>query len=204
MAFAANTMSSFAGSSSDLAAAETALKNRDIPYAYLRLRKAWLSSKSNNLNDDEHKRIKDCLISVYQADGRELDALNLREGRTNVTELDSLFKLREQQDNVEQYSVELGSDGKLVFQLNNLDWVGEPTCGNIKMTANEALVHNAQADAIRQTWKKKLPLVFEPKSIHYSELLKLSQPLKNGQKRPSTGFDLSPFVPKDLPRTNDL
>lgn len=188
---------------------ERAIKIGDSSYAFYKLRKAWLAVPDKDFNAKPYTRIREALADAFALDKdsglSQKEAARLRGDTVAMTEVDQLFKRREFNSTGDDYSVELRKDGALVFDARGLDSTeGEPVCGNVHVTRSQAEEMRKTAIRIRRQTKAKMPIIYLQSSPKYEELLSLCQPIKPGERKEKTGFDFSPFVPKNLPRTPDI
>ncbi len=191
-----------------LKTAKTAIEKNDTSYAFYKLRKAWLAVPEKGLEAEPYKEIATALADAFDQEGEPgpaREAKRIRDGSYSLEKIDRRFRQREFNSSGDDYSVELRNNGALAFEAKGLDSMdGEGVCAHIKVSPENAEEMRKAAIRARLEWKKKMPLMFTPDSTKYQELLSLCQPIKPGEKKEHTGFDLSPFVPKNLPRTPDI
>lgn len=191
-----------------LSEAEASLRYNDASYAFYKLRKAWLAVPSKDLEAAPYQKIRMALADAYEAAADEKpghDAIRIRSGDLDNDRIDCMFRQREFNSSGEGYSVYLTKDRVIEFTARGLDSTeGEGVCVRVKLTPLQAEQLRQQAIQIRQKWKRKMPIRFAPGSRYYEELLELCQPIKPGERKEMTGFDVSPFMPMDVPRIPDI
>lgn len=200
--------------------AREASKNGDVHYALYKLRKAWFAIPDKNLNSEPHAHVKSALIEVMKLHkSRYVQSESKRMQQYSMEEIDSMLKQREFNASGDQYNVEMQKDGTLLFSMNGLDrpFSGEPICLNYVRNLTDEERPKFHADVKRravqlqkshESWqaemRSRMPIIYKPESPKYIELLSLCQPIQPGEKKQKTGFDVSPFLPSDLPRTPDI
>ena len=191
-----------------LSEAEDGLKHSDASYAFYKLRKAWLAVPSKDLGAPPYHKISMALADAFEAAADEKpgrDAIRIRSGDLDNDRIDCMFRQREFNSSGEDYSVYLTKDRVIEFTARGLDSTeGEGVCTWVKITPLQAEELRQHAIRIRQKWKKKMPIRFAPGSRYYEELLELCQPINPGERKEKTGFDVSPFMPLDVPRIPDI
>lgn len=191
-----------------LSEAEDGLKHNDASYAFYKLRKAWLAVPSKDLEAAPYQKIRMALADAYEVAADEKpghDAIRIRSGDLDNDRIDCMFRQREFNSSGEDYSVYLTKDRVIEFTARGLDSIeGEGVCVRVKLTPLQAEQLRQQAIQIRQNWKRKMPIRFAPGSRYYEELLELCQPINPGERKEKTGFDVSPFMPLDVPRIPDI
>lgn len=191
-----------------LSEAEASLRYNDASYAFYKLRKAWLAVPSKDLGAPPYQKITMVLADAFEAAADEKpgrDAIRIRSGDLDNDRIDRMFRQREFNSSGENYSVYLTKDRVIEFTARGLDSIeGEGVCVRVKLTPLQAEQMRQQAIQIRQNWKRKMPIRFAPGSRYYEELLELCQPIKPGKRKEKTGFDVSPFMPMDVPRIPDI
>ena len=190
--------------------ARKALQEKEISYAFFRLRKSWFAVPDKNFDARPYQEIRSALLDVIAVSSIRNEGPRLRSPQFTMEQLDERFRRREFNSPTDEFSVELRSDGSLAFFLRWLDksYPGEYACGTFlsslskdelarwKAEAPQRRRNGEESYAKRQSMlKAKMPIVYNPDSPRYQELLALCSPIKPGERKEIVGFDFSPYVP---------
>lgn len=192
--------------------AQSAEREGDIPYALYKLRQAWFALANQDLNSEAHSKVKSAMVEVLkQHSSRYVRNQAKRiQDEYSAEQINSLLKQREFNSSNYEYNIEMLNDGSLSLSLNGLEEPsnGMPVCQNYlgKLTSDERaqfdrelknknLAYIEANDARKKVLRGKMPIIVKPGSQKYDDLLFLCQPIKPGEKRQKTNFDVSGFVP---------
>lgn len=184
----------------------------DASFAIYKMRRAWESVPDKNFSAKPYKNIA---TALQRAARKSETAKHVLNGTETMEEIDRFVKRREFNGSGDQFSVKMRADRALEFNMLRLDQ--EPSvsiCGNIltdiktDQQKKDFAKWVENSNAAQRRWqaemKSKMPIVFKPDSPRYLELLALCQPIKPGELKSETGFDLSPFIAKEFKGTPDL
>lgn len=195
-----------------LGQARDAEKEGDIPYSLFKLRQAWFALANQDLNSEPHIKVKSAMVEVLKQHNLRYvrnQARRIQE-EYSMEHIESLLKQREFNSSNYEYSIEMLIDGSLSLSLNGLEEPssGMPVCQNYlnKLTSEERAQVDTEwnsknlacikaNDASKKALCGKMPIIVKPGSQKYDDLLFLCRPIKPGEKRQKTGFDVSGFVP---------
>ena len=196
-------------------------ENDDIAYALYKLRGAWSAIPGKNYDSKPYADVKAAMIEVLKRHPRSFIQSEARRYKEqySMEEIEASLEKRAFNCSTDEYSVEMHLDGTLALSMNRLDmpYSGESVCmtyfGRLTQEEKDKLAKDLAArrpflekahKARQQELLARMPIIIKPGSAKYDELLSLCQPIKPGERKPETGFDVGPFVPFDLSQNNDL
>jgi len=191
-------------------AGKAALSANDSAYALFKFRQAWLAVNDANLEAEPYQQLRTAYADACEQVGCTAEAnfirgSNKQNKKYSMSEVDSLIRKRETINRPsEEFDVVMDDTGSLKFFAKpDLYAPTAGYCGTSPQSSNKGLLKALELQREHQkSLHEKMPIVFQPGTTKYSDLLSLCQPLKTSERK-TINFDLNPFLPKEFKTAED-